>query len=161
MSHRRCLARSASRPPCRAPAAPAQIGIASETAHPLEFYLGNLVPLLAGPLLVRAHVFTLWVWLTVRIFETVDAHCGYDFPWSPARLTPWTNSTAAHDYHHAHNKGCYGSMFSVLDAWYGTDADFEAAIKAGKDAADAPAPAPATDAPPSPVARATRRQRAA
>ena len=71
------------------------------------------------------------MWLTVRIFETVDAHCGYDFPWSPARLTPWTSATAAHDYHHAHNKGCYGSMFSVLDSLYGTDADFEASLKAG------------------------------
>lgn len=132
------------------------IGIASETAHPVEFYLGNLVPLLAGPLLVRAHVFTLWVWLAVRIFETVDAHCGYDFPWSPARLTPWTNSTAAHDYHHAHNKGCYGSMFSVLDALYGTDADFEAAIKAGADGAGESG----GDAPP-PATRAPRRQRVA
>lgn len=103
------------------------IGIASECAHPLEFFLGNLVPVLAGPLLVRAHVFTFWVWLTVRIFETIDAHSGYDFAWSPARLTPWANSTAAHDFHHAHNRGCYGSMFTVLDTLYGTDAEFIAA----------------------------------
>ena len=122
------------------------IGIASECAHPLEFFVGNLVPVLAGPLLVRAHVFTFWVWLTVRIFETVDAHSGYDFAWSPARLTPWANSTASHDYHHAHNRGCFGSMFSVLDTLYGTDADFLAATGAGV-GSDGSVSATAADAP--------------
>ena len=102
------------------------VGLAAECAHPLEFYFGNLLPVFAGPLLVRAHAFTFWVWLAVRVFETCDAHSGYEFAWSPARLTPFASSAAAHDYHHAHNKGCFGSMFSVLDALYGTDAEFRA-----------------------------------
>lgn len=102
----------------------ATIGIASESAHPIEFLLGNLVPVVAGPLLVRAHIFTFLLWLTVRIFETVDAHCGYEFPWSPARLLPFSITTAHHEYHHRHNQGCYGSMFMILDSLYGTDKSF-------------------------------------
>jgi len=39
--------------PSRCPVA--AIVIASENAHPIEFLLGNLIPVMLGPLLVKAH----------------------------------------------------------------------------------------------------------
>jgi len=58
--------------------------------------------------------------------ETIDAHSGYDFPWSPARLLPFAATAPMHDYHHSHNKGSFGSQFMVWDWLFGTDTDFNA-----------------------------------
>jgi methylsterol monooxygenase len=62
----------------------APFGICAEYAHPLEtvflglgFFLGPLVWCLNA----KMHVFTMYVWLAVRLLQTVDAHSGYDFPW--------------------------------------------------------------------------------
>lgn len=63
------------------------ISISSEYAHPLEFLIGNLVPSMIGPKILntRVHLFTYLLWSTLRILETVDGHCGYEFSWSPYR----------------------------------------------------------------------------
>lgn len=65
--------------------------IASENAHPIEFMIGNVVPVLMGPLILgnKIHFFSTLTWITVRILESHDAHCGYEFPWSPTRLIPF------------------------------------------------------------------------
>jgi len=105
------------------------IGIASENAHPVEFLIGNLIPVVAGPLLLRSHVFVFWFWLWVRIAETIDAHSGYEFPWSPARLTGlfgMASTATHHDFHHSRNRGCFGSQFTFWDRVFGTDAEFNA-----------------------------------
>jgi sterol desaturase/sphingolipid hydroxylase (fatty acid hydroxylase superfamily) len=102
------------------------IAVASENAHPVEFFLADLIPVMLGPMILRAHILVTWMWLWVRISETISAHSGYEFPWSPARLTPFALSDAAHDYHHSHNKGSYGSQFVFWDTVCGTDKDFDA-----------------------------------
>lgn len=65
--------------------------------------------------------------------ETTDAHSGYEFPWSPARLTPFAISAAHHDFHHASNQGCFGSQFTFWDSICGTDKEFNAAHGATTD----------------------------
>ena len=62
----------------------APFGICAEYAHPLEtlilglgFFIGPLV----WTMYRGMHVFTMAVWLAVRLIQTVDAHSGYDFPW--------------------------------------------------------------------------------
>jgi len=102
------------------------IGIASEYAHPIEFLVSNAIPFTAGPLLLGIHYFTWWQWTILRIGETVDGHCGYEFPWSPYRLLPFSGSSTAHDYHHSHNVGNYASFFTWWDRWCGTDKSFVA-----------------------------------
>lgn len=57
------------------------------------------------------HIATLQLWLMLRIGETIDGHCGYEFSWSPFRLLPFSNSAESHNYHHSHNVGNYGSFF--------------------------------------------------
>ncbi len=66
----------------------APLGIAAEYAHPIEsLFLG--IGTLVGPVLFTRHLFSLWVWLFVRLYQTVEAHSGYDFPWSPTKLIPF------------------------------------------------------------------------
>ncbi len=115
------------------------MGIASEYAHPAEDFLTQ-VAFIAGPLIMGSHIFTLYLWLLLRLWETgttaihlttpwhtphmspsflaseVDAHSGYalPFPLSPFSLFGVADQ---HDYHHSQNKGCYGSFFGLWD-WY-------------------------------------------
>lgn len=100
------------------------VTLASENAHPVEYILGNLIPVAAGVLLLRAHVFVFWTFVFVRICETTDTHSGYEFPWLVSRLMPFAGATAAHDYHHSHNIGTYGSQFMFWDRIMGTDKEF-------------------------------------
>ena len=34
-----------------------------------------------GVVLLCNHVILLWLWVTVRLFETIDVHSGYYVPW--------------------------------------------------------------------------------
>ena len=62
-------------------------GLTSEYAHPAEILMLGFGTIL-GPALTGPHLFTLWVWVSLRVVETVEAHCGYDFPWSPSKFLP-------------------------------------------------------------------------
>jgi 4-alpha-methyl-delta7-sterol-4alpha-methyl oxidase len=97
------------------------IGLASEFAHPVEQIIANQLPSILGALLLGSHVFTFWLWLTLRIIETIDAHSGYDFPLSPFSLLPFVNGADRHDFHHSHNRGNFGSFFVFWDWIMGTD----------------------------------------
>ena len=65
------------------------IGIASEYAHPIEDLFANVIPTIGGNLLIGSHIFTFWLWLFIRICETIDAHSGYTFPYSPFHIFSW------------------------------------------------------------------------
>lgn len=123
------------------------VAIASEHAHPMEFLAGNLLPLIAGPLLLRAHLYTVWSWLLVRIFISVEEHCGYSFPWSPARLLPFGATPDGHDFHHSQNVGMYASMFVFWDRLCGTDGAFCAHLRKKELAAESPAAAGESERP--------------
>ena len=101
-------------------------GPASEHAHPIEFLLGNLLPAIAGPLLLQAHVATLCFFLALRVAVSVEEHSGFSFPLSPLRVTPWAALTAGHAWHHSHTVGVFASQFCILDSVFNTDAGFNA-----------------------------------
>lgn len=62
-------------------------GLTSEYAHPAEIlFLGFAT--VFGPAITGPHLLTLWIWMSLRVIETVEAHCGYDFPWSLSRYLP-------------------------------------------------------------------------
>ncbi|CAM6050775.1 unnamed protein product, partial [Sphagnum compactum] len=98
-------------------------GLTSEYAHPLEIlFLGFAT--IFGPAITGPHLFTLWIWMSVRVLETVEAHCGYDFPWSLSRLLPIYGGADFHDYHHRllyTKSGNYSSTFTYMDWIFGTD----------------------------------------
>jgi plant 4alpha-monomethylsterol monooxygenase len=87
--------------------------------HPLE-YIATGTLALAGPLLVGAHVVTLWIWFAFRQWEAAEGHCGYEFPWSPTHLLPLNDGAIHHDAHHAKVKGNYAGFFPWTDALFGT-----------------------------------------
>lgn len=59
----------------------APIALVSVYAHPIEFLVSNLIPLSCGPLLMRSHILTTWLWFVVAIIGTEVHHSGYRFPW--------------------------------------------------------------------------------
>lgn len=102
------------------------VSIAAEYSHPLEFLFGNLLPTAIGPAILGSnmHVVTVFAWYMVRVGETLDGHCGYDFSFSPYRLIPMSGSAEYHDFHHSQNVGNYASFFSVWDTVFGTNKAF-------------------------------------
>jgi len=107
----------------------ATIGVASEYAHPVEGIVSNLFPFVLGPIIIGrlfggVHLVTLWAWLFLRVCETVDAHSGFAFPFSPFNLLPFQGGAARHDFHHLFNVGSFGSFFNFWDWIMGTDIPF-------------------------------------
>jgi len=64
------------------------------------------------------------MWNIIRITETLDGHCGYEFSWSPFRLLPFSGSSNYHNFHHYQNKGNYCSLFTFWDSLCGTNLTF-------------------------------------
>ncbi|MFO0695514.1 MAG: sterol desaturase family protein [Polyangiales bacterium] len=87
--------------------------------HPLEF-LVTAGLMLIGPVLVGAHVATLYLWVIVRQWEAAEGHSGYDFPLSPTHLFPGSDGALHHDFHHAKVKGNYAGFFAYVDRLFGT-----------------------------------------
>ena len=59
----------------------APFGLAAEYAHPAEVMILGTGTIL-GPLLYcyftrNFHIFTMYVWITLRLFQAIDAHSGY------------------------------------------------------------------------------------
>jgi sterol desaturase/sphingolipid hydroxylase (fatty acid hydroxylase superfamily) len=98
------------------------IGIAATYAHPVEDVLANLIPTLAGCCVISSHFVVFLAWLAWRLIETIEAHSGYSFPYSPFTCIPVPGETDRHDFHHSHNTGCYGGWF--WDWLCGTDKTF-------------------------------------
>ncbi|XWS74081.1 hypothetical protein CRYUN_Cryun02cG0184900 [Craigia yunnanensis] len=62
-------------------------GMTSEYAHPAEIlFLGFAT--IVGPAITGPHLITLWLWMVLRVLETVEAHCGYHFPLSLSNFLP-------------------------------------------------------------------------
>ena len=73
-------------------------GLTSEYAHPAEILFLGFATVI-GPAITGPHLITLWLWTVLRVLETVEAHCGYHFPWSPSNFLPlyggwvWSSSS--------------------------------------------------------------------
>ena len=70
------------------------IGISSAYFHPVD-YVFSAIAVVLPPLLVSNHVLTSYLWMTVFMLETTNAHCGYEIPFMP--------SAKDHDFHHSHS----------------------------------------------------------
>ncbi|KAF3573725.1 hypothetical protein F2Q69_00063697 [Brassica cretica] len=97
-------------------------GLTSAYAHPAEIlFLGFAT--IVGPALTGPHLITLWLWMVLRVLETVEAHCGYHFPWSLSNFLPLYGGADFHDYHHRllyTKSGNYSSTFVYMDWIFGT-----------------------------------------
>lgn len=109
----------------------APFGLAAEYAHPYEVLILSMGTFI-GPLMYclytggEFHVFTMLVWSVVRTFQAVDAHSGYDFPWSLHNILPFWSGAEHHDYHHQAFVGNYSTSFRWWDYFCGTDKNYRA-----------------------------------
>ncbi|KAH7165545.1 fatty acid hydroxylase superfamily-domain-containing protein [Dactylonectria macrodidyma] len=108
----------------------APFGLAAEYASPIETALLG-IGVVGAPILLMAftgelHLFTMYVWITLRLFQAIDAHSGYDFPWSLRHFLPVWAGAEHHDLHHEKFIGNYASSFRWWDYCLDTEAGAEA-----------------------------------
>lgn len=114
----------------------APFGLAAEYASPIEVMLlaiGSIgPPILWVSVTGDLHLFTMYVWIVLRLFQAIDAHSGYDFPWSLRHFLPIWAGADHHDMHHEKFIGNYASSFRWWDYCLDTEAG-EAASKARRE----------------------------
>jgi sterol desaturase/sphingolipid hydroxylase (fatty acid hydroxylase superfamily) len=95
---------------------------AVEYAHPLEDFFCNTLATVGGAVLLSTHVTVFWLYLGLKLWQSIDAHSGFDlpFPWSPWSAIRWMDCGPAHAYHHAETRGNYGGFFTFWDVACGT-----------------------------------------
>ncbi|GMS96234.1 hypothetical protein PENTCL1PPCAC_18409, partial [Pristionchus entomophagus] len=98
----------------------APVSITSVYAHPLEHAFSNVLPVMAGPMLMGSHVVLAWTWFTLALFTTTISHSGYHLPFHP--------SAEAHDHHHVAFTECFG-VLGILDWLHGTNRTFLDGVK--------------------------------
>lgn len=103
------------------------ISFAAEYAHPLEFILGNSLPMASGTFILghpKIHIITWFIWVSFRTIRNSDGHSGYSFPWSPLFFLPFNTGAEFHDFHHSKNQGNFASVFTFWDTICQTDSQF-------------------------------------
>ncbi|XP_058059550.1 fatty acid hydroxylase domain-containing protein 2-like [Anopheles bellator] len=93
----------------------APVALAAMYAHPFEYVISDLLPVFAGPAVMKCHVATTALWFAFVMVDTVLDHCGYHLP--------FLSSPESHDYHHLKFNQCYG-LYGWMDWFHGTDAEF-------------------------------------
>lgn len=109
----------------------APFGLAAEYAHPVEVMtlgVGTVgFPILYAWLardylvLPELHLFTITLWISARLLQAVDAHSGYEFPWSLHHFLPFWAGAEHHDAHHHYFIGNYASSFRWFDYFLDTE----------------------------------------
>jgi len=107
----------------------APFGLAAEYAHPLEIIFVG-IGTICGPLVYclftgSFHLVTVYIWITMRLLQVIDAHSGYDFPWSLHNVIPFWGGADFHDFHHMAFTNNYSSSFRIWDWIFGTDQKYQ------------------------------------
>lgn len=97
--------------------------VAAEYSHPLETMILGLGSFI-GPFFLTRHLLTLWVWIGIRMMESIEDHCGYNLPFSITNWIPFWAGAAHHDFHHEKFDVNYCSVFTFWDRVFGTDRMF-------------------------------------
>lgn len=103
----------------------APFGMAAEYASPIEVMLlgtGTILPPILWCAITRdLHILTMYVWIAGRLFQAIDAHSGYEFPWSLHHFLPFWAGADHHDQHHEKFLGNYASSFRWWDYLLNTE----------------------------------------
>ena len=107
--------------------------MAAEYASPIEVMclgFGTVFgPVIYCALTKDLHILTMYLWISLRLFQAIDAHSGYEFPWSLHHFLPFWAGAEHHDVHHERFIGNYSSSFRWWDRLCDTEAGPEAAQK--------------------------------
>jgi methylsterol monooxygenase len=108
----------------------APFGLAAEYASPIEVMVlgfGTVsAPILYCAITKDLHILTMYLWIVFRLFQAIDAHSGYEFPWSLHHFLPFWAGAEHHDVHHEKFVGNYSSSFRWWDYWMSTESGTEA-----------------------------------
>ena len=108
----------------------APFGLAAEYASPIEVMVLGLgtvsSPILWCAITKDLHILTMYIWIVLRLFQAIDAHSGYEFPWSLHHFLPFWAGAEHHDVHHERFIGNYASSFRWWDFVLDTEAGPEA-----------------------------------
>lgn len=102
----------------------APVGIICIYAHPIEHVLANILPFVLGPIVMRSHLLTTWIWMSLAMQTTIVHHSGYHLP--------LLSSPEFHDFHHLKFNCNYG-VTGWLDWLHKTDAQFRNTINHKRD----------------------------
>jgi sterol desaturase/sphingolipid hydroxylase (fatty acid hydroxylase superfamily) len=72
----------------------------------------------------RLHAFTYLMFIVHKIFVTCETHSGFDIPWTPMVLLPFSNPSTHHDFHHSNNVGTYGGFTYLWDHLTGNNLEY-------------------------------------
>lgn len=104
----------------------APFGMTAEYAHPVEVALLGMgtvgIPIIYCYFFRDLHLFTISIWIVLRLFQAIDAHSGYEFPWSLHHFLPFWAGADHHDEHHHYFIGSYASSFRWWDLILDTEA---------------------------------------
>ena len=102
----------------------APFGLAAEYASPIEVMIlafGAVgIPVIYTAITKDLHILTMYLWIVGRLFQAIDAHSGYEFPWSLHHFLPFWAGADHHDVHHEKFIGNYSSSFRWWDGLMGT-----------------------------------------
>jgi methylsterol monooxygenase len=108
----------------------APFGLAAEYASPIEVMVlgfGTVgCPIVWCAITKDLHILTMYCWIALRVFQAIDAHSGYEFPWSLHHFLPFWAGAEHHDVHHEKFIGNYASSFRWWDFCLDTEAGAEA-----------------------------------
>ncbi|RFU24643.1 hypothetical protein B7463_g11697, partial [Scytalidium lignicola] len=111
----------------------APFGLAAEYASPIETLVlgaGTVIcPIVYCLLAGNLHILTMYLWIVGRLFQAIDSHSGYEFPWSLHHFLPFWAGSEHHDVHHEKFIGNYASSFRWWDYVMDTESTAEAAQK--------------------------------
>lgn len=111
----------------------APFGLAAEYASPIEVMLlgfGTVgAPIIWCSITKDLHILTMYCWIVLRLFQAIDAHSGYEFPWSLHHFLPFWAGADHHDTHHEKFIGNYSSSFRWWDYMLDTENTAEAAAR--------------------------------
>ncbi|ODH50490.1 hypothetical protein GX48_03451, partial [Paracoccidioides brasiliensis] len=109
----------------------APFGLAAEYASPIEVMalgFGTVAaPVIWAAFTGKLHILTMYIWIMLRLFQAIDAHSGYEFPWSLHHFLPIWAGADHHDVHHEKFIGNFASSFRWWDYCLDTEYTPEAA----------------------------------
>ncbi|PWN46495.1 hypothetical protein IE53DRAFT_350646 [Violaceomyces palustris] len=102
----------------------APIAAVSTYSHPFEHYFSNLLPILFGLFITKAHWCVMILFFHGLMIGSLAQHSGYN---SESPRVPFMTCALPHDWHHFYHTEVFGPT-GLLDAILGTDKTFKAWI---------------------------------
>lgn len=97
---------------------------AAEYISPYELSVAGFgavgLPMIWVRLTGELHLVTFCIWMMFVLFQSMDGHSGYDFPWGVRHFVPIWAGPRHHDLHHQRVNGNYGSVFWFWDYFMDT-----------------------------------------